>query len=86
MAKFNKILVPVDGSNNSNRGLERAIEIAKESGAEITGFYVFHLPFAAGLKYTKTMKDQAQKKAGIFPAWQKTSGHNPGRCSDVKRQ
>ncbi|MFQ5440032.1 MAG: universal stress protein [Nitrosopumilaceae archaeon] len=70
MAKFNKILVPLDGSPNSTRGLDRAIEIAKESDAEITGFYVFHLPLLAGVKYTQQMKDNAQKKAvkAIGPA------------------
>ncbi|MDX1595366.1 MAG: universal stress protein [Nitrosopumilaceae archaeon] len=70
MGKFKKILVPVDGSQNSMRGLERAIEIAKESNAEITGFYVFHLPLTAGIKYTKKMKDEAQDKAvkAIGPA------------------
>ncbi len=70
MAKFKKILVPLDGSANANRGLDRAIEIAKESGAEITGFYVFHLPLVAGLKYTKKMHDEAQEKAvkAIGPA------------------
>ena len=70
MAKFNKILVPLDGSSNSTRGLDRAIEIAKGSGAEITGFYVFHLPIAAGIKYTQKMKDEAQRKAvkAIGPA------------------
>lgn len=91
MAKFKKILVPVDGSANSTRGLDRAIEIAKESDAEITGFYVFHLPLAAGIKYTKKMKEDAQKKAvkAIGPAMQrvqkagakfsyKTGGGNTG--------
>lgn len=70
MGKFNKILVPIDGSKNSIRGLDRAIEIAKESGAEITGFYVFHLPLAAGIRYTKKMKDDAENKAAkaIGPA------------------
>ncbi len=70
MGKFNKILVPIDGSKNSIRGLDRAIEIAKESGAEITGFYVFHLPLAAGIRYTKKMKEEAQNKAAkaIGPA------------------
>ncbi len=74
MAKFNKILVPLDGSKNSMRGLDEAIGIAKASGAEITGFYVFHLPFAAGIKYTKKMKDAAQDKAvkAIGPAMRKT--------------
>lgn len=74
MAKFKKILVPLDGSSNSMRGLDRAIEIAKGGDAEITGFYVFHLPIAAGIKYTKKMKDEAQKKAvkAIGPAMNKT--------------
>ena len=74
MAKFNKILVPLDGSANSVRGLDRAIEIAKGSGAEITGFYVFHLPVAAGIKYTAKMKEEAQRKAvkAIGPAMNKT--------------
>ena len=73
MAKFQKILVPLDGSANANRGLDRAIEIARESGAEITGFYVFHLPLTAGIKYTKKMKDEAQDKAvkAIGPAMQR---------------
>jgi nucleotide-binding universal stress UspA family protein len=70
MAKFKKILVPLDGSNNSTRGLDRAIEIAKESNVEITGFYVFHLPLLAGIKYSQKMKEEAQKKAvkAIGPA------------------
>ena len=74
MAKFKKILVPLDGSSNSMRGLDRAIEIAKGGGAEITGFYVFHLPIAAGIKYTAKMKEEAQKKAvkAIGPAMNKT--------------
>ena len=74
MAKFKKILVPLDGSPNSMRGLDRAIEIAKNSDAEITGFYVFHLPIAAGIRYTQKMKDEAQKKAvkAIGPAMNKT--------------
>jgi len=63
MAKFNKILVPLDGSTNATRGLYRAIEIAKGSAAEITGFYLFHLPVSAGIKYTTKMKEKAQRKA-----------------------
>ena len=74
MANFKKILVPLDGSSNSMRGLDRAIEIAKGGNAEITGFYVFHLPITAGIKYTAKMKDEAQKKAvkAIGPAMNKT--------------
>jgi nucleotide-binding universal stress UspA family protein len=70
VVKFNKILVPLDGSNNSIRGFDRAIEIAKGKDVAITGFYVFHLPLAAGIKYTQKMKEDAQRKAAkaIGPA------------------
>lgn len=91
MAKFQKILVPLDGSKNSMRGLEKAISIAKASGAEITGFYVFHLPLSAGIRFTKKMRDEAEEKAvkAIGPAMRKaqqagatfkykTSGGNVG--------
>jgi len=35
--QIKKILVPLDGSENSNRGLDAAINIAKLSGAKIIG-------------------------------------------------
>ena len=92
MAEFNKILVPVDGSANSMRGLDKAISIANASNAEITGYYVFHLPFSAGIKYTDKMKKDADAKAvrAIGPAMQrceragakfkyKTGGGNTGQ-------
>jgi|GEM_PF-4169300 len=41
MVKFNKILTSFDGSVTSIRRLDRVIEIAKGSGAEITGFTCF---------------------------------------------
>jgi nucleotide-binding universal stress UspA family protein len=37
--KITKILVPLDGSKNSQRGLELAISIARQFGATITGVY-----------------------------------------------
>ena len=70
MTNLKKILVPLDGSANSIRGLDKAIEIAKGADAEITGLYVFHLPITAGIKYTKKMDEQAEEKAvkAIGPA------------------
>ena len=38
--KIKKILVPLDGSDNSFRGLDVAIHMARESHATITGLYV----------------------------------------------
>ena len=62
MSKLKKILVPLDGSSNSVRGLDKAIEIAKNNNAEITGLYVFHLPIAAGIKYTKKWMMMQKRK------------------------
>ena len=38
--KIKKILVPLDGSSNSFRGLDVAIHMARESHATVTGLYV----------------------------------------------
>ncbi len=42
--KISKILVPLDGSENSVRGLETAITLARNCGATITGFYSIYAP------------------------------------------
>ena len=42
--KISKILVPLDGSKNSQRGLEMAITLARQCGATITGVFSIHAP------------------------------------------
>ncbi len=42
--KISKILVPLDGSKNSMRGLETAITLARNCGAIITGTYCIYAP------------------------------------------
>ncbi len=42
--KISKILVPLDGSKNSVRGLETAITLARGCGATITGIYSIYAP------------------------------------------
>lgn len=42
--KISKILVPLDGSKNSMRGLETAITLARNCGATITGIYSIYAP------------------------------------------
>ncbi|MBU3724840.1 MAG: universal stress protein [Burkholderiaceae bacterium] len=37
---FKNILVPHDGSDLSRRGLEKAVQLAKSLGAQVTGFHV----------------------------------------------
>jgi nucleotide-binding universal stress UspA family protein len=41
---FHKILVPIDGSPNSYRGLQYAIDIAKKYDAEVTLIHVIEPP------------------------------------------
>ena len=41
---ISKILVPLDGSKNSIRGLETAITLARSCGATITGIYSIYAP------------------------------------------
>ena len=43
MAKIKKILVPLDGSKNSMRGLDEGIYLARQCQATITGLYVVPL-------------------------------------------
>ncbi len=40
--RIRRILVPLDGSKNSLRGLETAIHLAKEHDASLTAIYVIH--------------------------------------------
>ena len=42
--RFQKILVPLDGSENSIRGLNHAIYLARQCQATITGIYVLSKP------------------------------------------
>ena len=43
MQNIKKILVPLDGSKNSMRGLDEAIYLARQCNATITGLYVIPL-------------------------------------------
>lgn len=43
LPRIKKILVPLDGSKNSFRGLDTAIYLARQCGATLTGLYV--IPF-----------------------------------------
>lgn len=47
--KIKKILVPLDGSKNSFRGLDRAILLARQCQATITGLYVKPVPTSFAL-------------------------------------
>ncbi|HET6516835.1 MAG TPA: universal stress protein [Nitrosopumilaceae archaeon] len=79
--KIKKILVPIDGSKNSFRGLDKAISLARQCQATITGLYIMpiyprsvvdaFMPFQihftkSAKKYMKTAKNKAAKKGVVF--------------------
>jgi nucleotide-binding universal stress UspA family protein len=37
---FKHILVPIDGSDQSKQAMHKAVGMAKEMGAKVTGFHV----------------------------------------------
>ncbi|MHB8602469.1 MAG: universal stress protein [Nitrosotalea sp.] len=71
--RFKKILVPMDGSKNSFRGLDAAIYLARQCGATLTGLFVMSIypqsfmPITYDKKYlTKAAKefmDDAKKRS-----------------------
>jgi len=66
--KIKKILVPLDGSKNSFRGLDRAIYLARQCQATITGLYVVPLPPPRTDYQLKDMEKYFLKNAGKFMA------------------
>jgi nucleotide-binding universal stress UspA family protein len=61
-AGHRKILIPVDGSDASIRAMSHAVLLAKGLGASVFVYHVFHLPRAAGIVMTKSMKESTKKK------------------------
>jgi nucleotide-binding universal stress UspA family protein len=60
-----KILVPMDGSKNSMRGLDEAIYLARQCHAIITGLYVIHLTKSAK-KFMESAKTTCAQKGIVF--------------------
>ncbi len=89
--KTNQILVALDGSNNSIRGLDFAFNLAQQSNSTITGIFVFPSmdSFFQPIRYdTKLMQKEAHRimnlaktksaKKGIVFKHKLTRG-NPGQ-------
>lgn len=51
-----KILVPLDGSTSSNRGLKKAIELAKKDQSEIIGIHISFVSPSYALSKAKVTK------------------------------
>ena len=60
--RIKKILVPLDGSTNSIRGLDEAIRIARQSHATITGVFVVSAPPVLAYQ-ARIFKDKAFNNA-----------------------
>jgi nucleotide-binding universal stress UspA family protein len=63
MAKINRILVPVDGSKNSTRGLDEAIKLAQAVNAKIIGLYVQHSAIPSTGAVTGAIRDTLKQEA-----------------------
>jgi nucleotide-binding universal stress UspA family protein len=90
--KIKNILVPLDGSKNSIRGLDEAVLLARECHATITAVFANHLPIGfvlhplgfLGLNFKKeakkifdTAKTRAAKK-GVLLKHKIIDGSDPG--------
>ncbi len=64
--KISKILVPLDGSKNSIRGLETAITLARECRATITGIYSINAPPHSEFKGVGSVDKSLNKEVEKF--------------------
>jgi nucleotide-binding universal stress UspA family protein len=76
--RFKKILVALDGSENSRRGMNEATSLARQSDATITGIYVLHGGLSE-LKNTFThYREYLLEKAKKFMSNAKTNAARHG--------
>lgn len=86
--QIKKILVPMDGSKNSLRGLDTSIYLARQCGATITGFFVMPIrlsafaPITFDRKYLLKSANEFMSKAknrcaqnGIVFSWKTKMGN-----------
>ena len=89
--KINKILVPIDGSKNSLRGLDEAIYFARQCEATIIGLHVIQVPpgivlnkkklESGRIKSVELLMDAAKTKAarhGVQLTYKIIKGADPG--------
>ena len=74
MKMFNKILVPLDGSEHSKMALKTAINVAKKFDGEITLLNVYSISFAASLPIYNKESDvvTAEQISSVIEAIRKT--------------
>lgn len=72
--KIKKILVPLDGSKNSVRGLESAIHLANEHEAALVAIHVIHTPH--GKKQAKQLKLEEEMPPAFILSAKKLANKN----------
>ena len=82
--RFKKILVPLDGSVNSIRGLNEAISLARQCGATLTGIHVLPIFPMNLVGAFSVYRDYLAKKAIKFMENAKTSATRNGVVFNVK--
>ena len=66
ISKIKKILVPLDGSKNSIRGLDMAIGLARQCNAIILGLHVIYAPSHSEFGFKGTLDKGANKRIRQF--------------------
>ncbi|HKZ61750.1 MAG TPA: universal stress protein [Nitrososphaera sp.] len=73
---FSKILVPVDGSDNSLRALDQAIFLAKSTGTSVTAIHVIENPPTVYVESQKLLND-------IMAKYRNESAKVLDRCKEM---
>ena len=63
---FQRIVLPVDGSDGSARAVEKALSLARETGVDVTALHVMDVPYLASTDLNYTYPDLLEiiKKRG----------------------
>ncbi|KAF6243321.1 universal stress protein [Nitrosopumilus sp. b1] len=76
--KINKILLPLDGSANSKRAMDQAIDVAQKFDARINLVYVLPFPAVQAYVPNKAAREQMYKEAKRHLASAKKQIDNKG--------
>ena len=78
MKSIKKILVPLDGSRNSLRGLDMAIFLARQCGSTITGVYSHNVRPATEFPTIQSLQKKVPKQVTAFLEGMKTKAAKKG--------
>ena len=65
---FDRIILPVDGSDSSLRAVKKALFLAKETGVDVTALHIIEFPYLASVDLNTTYPDviDIMKKQGTI--------------------